>query len=73
MSATRTQIYLTDTLRERIDAVAAAEGISMTEVIRRALADYLPSADEALDVVLRDTFGAEPDIVPPDRDGWERG
>jgi predicted nucleic acid-binding protein len=41
MSATRTQIYLTDEQHDAVDRVAEAEGVSMAEVIRRALAAYL--------------------------------
>lgn len=72
MSATRTQIYLTAAQRTRIDRVSAAEGISMAEVIRRALDQYLgdePDASEAL----RATFGVAPDAAAPSRDAWPRG
>ena len=41
MSATRTQIYLTEDQRARIDRVAEAEGVTMAELIRRALDEYL--------------------------------
>ena len=40
MSATRTQIYLTEEQRQAVDAVAAADGITMAEVVRRALDAY---------------------------------
>jgi predicted DNA-binding protein len=72
MSATRTQIYLTEEQRRRIDQVTAAEGIPMAEVIRRALDEYL---DEGVDTttVLNLTFGADPDAKAPSRDEWRRG
>lgn len=72
MSATRTQIYLTEEQRRRIDLVTAAEGVSMAEVIRRALDEYL---DEEIDTtaVLNRTFGADPEATAPSRDEWQRG
>ena len=51
MSSTRTQIYLTDEQRRRIDRVAAAKGMTMAEVVRRAVDDYLddePDPERAL-------------------------
>ncbi len=72
MSATRTQIYLTETQRHRIDQVTAAEGIPMAEVIRRALDEYLGDEADAT-VALRSTFGAVPDATSPSRDEWQRG
>jgi predicted DNA-binding protein len=72
MSATRTQIYLSDEQRARIDRTAASEGVSMAEVIRRAIDQYLgdevdPSA------ALSATFGADPDAGVPSRGAWHRG
>ena len=37
MSALRTQVYLTAAQRERIDDLAGAEGVTMAEIVRRAL------------------------------------
>ena len=72
MSATRTQVYLTETQRDRIDQVTEAEGIPMAEVIRRALDQYLgDGADPA--VALHSTFGAHPGATAPSRDEWLRG
>lgn len=72
MSATRTQIYLTEEQRARIDEVSAAEGIPMAEVVRRALDQYLGQAVDTAEV-LRSTFGAAPDAEAPSRDEWQRG
>ena len=72
MSATRTQIYLTEEQRRRIDAVTAAEGVPMAEVIRRALDRYLDDETDASSV-LASTFGADPDAEVPSRDEWTRG
>lgn len=72
MSATRTQVYLTADQRARIDRVAAAEGVTMAEVIRRALDDYLDDDVDATEA-LAATFGASPSAEVPGRDGWHRG
>ncbi|MDH3706413.1 MAG: ribbon-helix-helix domain-containing protein [Acidimicrobiia bacterium] len=73
MSATRTQVYLTEQQRLRIDQIAATEGVTMAEVIRRALDAYLdhesPDAADALGA----TFGALPEMSVPSRSEWERG
>ncbi len=72
MSSTRTQVYLTDEQRKRVDRVAASQGLTMAQVIRRALDEYLddqPDPDAALDA----TFGAAPDAATPSRDSWTRG
>ena len=68
--AQRTQIYLTDEQRARIDALAAQRHVTMAEVVRRALDAYLAADDE-----LEATFGAAPGIAAsvPSRDEWERG
>jgi hypothetical protein len=72
MSATRTQIYLTEVQRRRIDQVTAAEGIPMAEVIRRALDQYLTGEVDAA-AALSSTFGAAPEATSPSRDQWRRG
>ena len=72
MSSTRTQVYLTDEQRRRIDAAAAAEGVTMAEVIRRAVDDYLGD-DVDPSAALAATFGADPSASAPSRDQWRRG
>ncbi len=73
MSSTRTQIYLTDSQRARIDEVASAEGMTMAEVIRRALDMYLANEFPDPGPALAKTFGAVPNASSPDRDEWDRG
>ncbi|MEQ8718635.1 MAG: CopG family transcriptional regulator [Acidimicrobiales bacterium] len=73
MSATRTQIYLTDELRAAIDRVAEAEGVTMAEVIRRAVSAYVDEVTPDSEPALAATFGAAPDAEMPDRDSWDRG
>lgn len=72
MSSTRTQVYLTDEQRERIDRVAAIEGLSMAQVIRRAVDEYLDDRPDP-EAALAATFGAVPDADVPSRDAWSRG
>ena len=71
MSATRTQVYLTAEQRRRIDEVARAEGITLAEVVRRALDAYL-SAEREASADLAATFGADPAARAPSRDEWDR-
>jgi hypothetical protein len=73
MSATRTQVYLTEEQRERIDALAAAEGLTLAEVVRRALDAYLARVEPDASGALSSTFGADPTAVAPDRGEWQRG
>ena len=72
MSATRTQVYLTEDQRNRIDRAAEAEGVTMAEVIRRALDEYLVGEADPK-TALASTFGADPAAEVPTRDGWRRG
>jgi predicted DNA-binding protein len=73
MSATRTQVYLSDEQRRRVDELALAEGVTMAEVIRRAVDAYVveehPDPTRALEL----TFGADPLAAAPGRDEWDRG
>ncbi|MEX2279629.1 MAG: CopG family transcriptional regulator [Acidimicrobiia bacterium] len=73
MSATRTQVYFTDEQRQRIDALAEAQGVTMAEIVRRALDFYLEDATLDAEPTLMATFGAAPDATVPSRDEWNRG
>ena len=72
MSAIRTQIYLTEDQRARIDRVAEAEGVTMAELVRRALDQYLGD-DTDPSAALAATFGAVPTAKAPSCDTWRRG
>jgi hypothetical protein len=72
MSAIRTQIYLTTEQRDQIDRVAASEGVTMAEVVRRALDTYL-ERDVDAKAALAATFGADAKATAPSRDDWQRG
>lgn len=73
MSATRTQIYLTEPQRRRVDEIAEREGVTMAEIVRRALDAYLAEHVADPTPALARTFGAVPDAAAPDRDSWARG
>jgi hypothetical protein len=66
-------VYLTDAQRKRIDSLAVAEGVTMAEIIRRALDLYLDDETPDPGPVLTATFGAAPDMTVPGRDEWARG
>jgi hypothetical protein len=80
-SATRTQVYLTQDQRDRIEELRARDGRTLAEVIRAALDEYLAThgqiAEEAQRAerqrVLDETFGIAPDFPYPDRSDWDRG
>jgi metal-responsive CopG/Arc/MetJ family transcriptional regulator len=72
MSAIRTQIYLTEDQRARVDRVAATEGVTMAELIRRALDEYLGDETDP-GSALAATFGADSSADVPSRDDWRRG
>ena len=70
-AAIRTQVYLTEDQRRRIDDIAKAEDITLAEVVRRALDSYL-NAERDVAVTLAATFGADPDARAPTRAEWDR-
>lgn len=65
-------MYLTEWQRSRIDRAAQAEGITMAEVVRRAIDEYLGDEQDATEALVA-TFGASPDAYAPSRDTWRRG
>ena len=65
-------MYLTADQRRMVDDIAQAEGITMAEVIRRALDAYLDTERESA-VALAATFGADSGAGVPSRDEWDRG
>jgi hypothetical protein len=64
-------VYLTEEQRRRIDEIALAEGVTLAEVIRRALDVYLKTERDPAPV-LAATFGADPDANAPSRGEWDR-
>ena len=68
MSATRTQVYLTVEQRQRLDVLTKATGLTLAQVIRRALDEYLATQHADVDAALADTYGADPEAMTPSRD-----
>jgi predicted transcriptional regulator len=73
MSATRTQVYFTEEQRRRLDTLAEAEGVTIAEIVRRALDAYLDEENPDPRPALAATFGADPGAFAPSRDEWARG
>lgn len=71
MASMRTQIYLTDEQRRRLDERGRRTGAPLARMIREAVDGYL--GDDAADVeaALDETFGKVPDLELPTRDEWE--
>jgi len=63
----RTQIYLREDQRARIDTLAVRNNVSMPEVVRRAIDTYLDACDD-----LDSTFGAARGLrmTAPSRNEW---
>lgn len=72
MSATRTQVYLTEEQRRRIDALVEAQGVTLAEIVRRALDVYLANVHVDPSQALSATFGADREARHPERDEWDR-
>ena len=70
MAALRTQIYLTTEQRERLDAIAQAEGSTLAGVIRDAVDQYLEHTGPDPATALEATFGVAPDFPRLDRRDW---
>lgn len=71
----RTNIYLEDRQTEALDRLAADEGVSRAEIIRRLLDRALGSADNDLTADLNaidESFGALADLDVPDRASDDR-
>ena len=66
------EIYFTEEQRDRIDRAAAARGITMAELVREAVDEFL-EVDPDPREVLASTFGAARDASVPSRDDWHRG
>lgn len=72
MASTRTQVYLTEDQRRRIDDLASRNGQSLAWIVREALDHYLAGPAPDRKAALDATFGAAPDIVAPSREEWNR-
>jgi hypothetical protein len=73
MPSTRTQIYLTDEQRRRLDVRGRKAGAPMAKLIREAVEAYLVDDKIDLEAALDETFGTLPELELPSRDEWDRG
>ena len=73
MAATRTQIYLTEQQRRRLDAISRQKSVPLAELIRSAVDHYLDQEPGDVEDALNRTFGVAPDIEVPSRSEWDRG
>jgi predicted DNA-binding protein len=69
MGAARTQVYLTEEQRARLDDRARRDGLTMAHLVREAVDAYLSHEDD-----VEATYGAAPDLASgvPSRDEWDR-
>ena len=72
MSSVRTQIYLTDDQRKRLDLRSRRTGAPMARMIREAVDTYLADDKPDVEAALDATFGTIPDLVVPARSEWDR-
>ena len=72
MPSTRTQIYLTDDQRKRLDQRGRRSGAPLARMIREAVDGYLADGEPDVQAALDDTFGTIPDLTVPPRDEWDR-
>ncbi len=73
MASTRTQIYLTELQRARIDAIRRRDGRSLAAVIRAAVDSYTEASGADVQEALDATYGTMPDLEVPSREEWDRG
>jgi predicted DNA-binding protein len=72
MTSKRTQLYLTEEQRRRLDDMGRRKGRKMAEMVREAVDAFLTSPATDVASALERTFGAAPKIEVPSRDEWDR-
>lgn len=72
MATKRTQLYLTEEQRRRLDDMGKRKGRKMAEMVREAVETYLNSPHTDFVEALDSTFGKAPQIEMPSRDEWDR-
>jgi hypothetical protein len=71
MSSLRTQVYLTEEQRRRIEEIRRRDGRSLAAVVRDALDVYLAGAGD-VEGALDRSFGSLPGVEVPAREEWDR-
>jgi predicted DNA-binding protein len=72
MASTRTQIYLTDDQRKRLDIRGRRTGAPLARMIREAVDTYLADEEPDIHAALDGTFGTLPELEVPPRGEWDR-
>jgi len=72
MASTRTQIYLTDDQRKRLDLRGRRTGAPLARMIREAVDTYLADDEPDVQAALDETFGTIPELEVPPRREWDR-
>ena len=72
MASTRTQIYLTDEQRKRLDQRSRRTGAPLARMIREAVDTYLADDEPDVKAALDETFGTIPELEVPPRSEWDR-
>jgi len=70
--ATRTQIYLTDVQRRRLDEICRTRNLSLAEAVREAVDAWLEHRHTSCSDALDATWGKAPRAEVPSRDEWDR-
>jgi hypothetical protein len=72
MPTTRTQIYLTDEQRRKLDLRGRRTGAPLARMIREAVDTYLADDDADIQASLDESFGTLPELEVPPRSEWDR-
>jgi predicted DNA-binding protein len=72
MASTRTQIYLTDEQRKRLDLRGRRTGAPLARMIREAVDTYLADDEPDVQAALDETFRTIPELDVPPRSEWDR-
>ena len=72
MASTRTQIYLTDDQRKRLDLRGRRTGAPLARMIREAVDSYLADDEPDVQAALDETFGTIPELEVPSRSELDR-
>jgi predicted DNA-binding protein len=72
MASKRTQLYLTEEQRRRLDEMGGRKSKKMAEMVREAVDSYLAASGTDFETALRASFGTMPDLDVPSRDEWDR-
>ena len=69
--STRTQIYLTERQRRRLDEICRTRGVSLAEAVRDAVDQFVDHGFIVSCDALDATWGKAPKIEVPSRDEWD--